>query len=159
MKVRVKNVPLSADDDQMIRTLETSVIKCEVINYYLERLRIDNLLSNIRTGDRIVICKPFDPPLLNTQIEKYLVNINHFGLPKVPNTKYGKCFTEEHTARDCSNGRKSKKRCKLGHKTQNQNDDEFEGDDNFTTKMDCVENHNIIESHDRNEEQSDEMNR
>ncbi|CAG2253880.1 unnamed protein product [Mytilus edulis] len=49
IKVRVKNVPLSADDDQILRTLETSVSKCEIITHSRERLRIDNLVTNCRT--------------------------------------------------------------------------------------------------------------
>ena len=51
LRVRVKNVPLSAGDDQIIRALEKC--KCKIRSHYRERLRIDGFLTNCQTGDSI----------------------------------------------------------------------------------------------------------
>ncbi|CAC5415209.1 unnamed protein product [Mytilus coruscus] len=59
--VRVKNIPLSADDGQTDRELRQRNIEIFTINR--ERLRVDNLVTNCWTGDRVVICKKFDKPL------------------------------------------------------------------------------------------------
>jgi hypothetical protein len=39
-KVRVKDIPLSADDGQIIKALEDH--NCEIVKFFRERLRIDN---------------------------------------------------------------------------------------------------------------------
>ena len=80
VRVPVKNVPLSAADDQIIRALETSDSKCDIVTCFRERLRIDFQLTNCKTGDRILICKPFQPPLPKSmKIGKYWASIFHFG--------------------------------------------------------------------------------
>ncbi|CAG2188987.1 unnamed protein product [Mytilus edulis] len=59
--IRVKNIPLSADDGQIDRELRQKNI--DVISINRERLRVDNLVTHCWTGDRIVLCKKFDKPL------------------------------------------------------------------------------------------------
>ncbi|CAG2200037.1 unnamed protein product [Mytilus edulis] len=151
IKVRVKNVPLSADDDQILRTLETSVSKCEIITHSRERLRIDNLVTNCRTGDRIVICKPFDPPLPRSmKIGNYWATISHFGQASTsrPNMKCSKCLDEGHTANNCPNGWKCKKCGQLGHRQyecEEHSDVEVEEEGNtYMTNMESVCNPDIF---------------
>ncbi|CAG2191292.1 unnamed protein product [Mytilus edulis] len=146
IKVRVKNVPLSADDDQILRTLETSVSKCEIITHSRERLRIDNLVTNCRTGDRIVICKPFNPPLPKSlKIGNYWATISHFGQASTsrPNImKCSKCLEEGHIANTCPNGWKCKKCGQLGHRQyecDEHSDVEVEEDNTYTTNMETNE--------------------
>ncbi|CAC5388316.1 unnamed protein product [Mytilus coruscus] len=161
MKVRVKNVPLSADDDQIIRTLETTASKCEVITHFKKRLRIDNLLTNCRTGDRIVICKPFNPPLPKSlQIGKYWATINQFGqsFTNRPNMKCSKCFEEGHSANNCPNGWKCRKCGQLGHKQYECNehsDGEYDEDDTYMTNMDDVGNQDVPNASENDEHNKD----
>lgn len=55
IRVRVKDVPLSADDGQILRALEE--YQCSVINYFRERLRYQNMPTNCQTVNRIFICE------------------------------------------------------------------------------------------------------
>ena len=48
-KVRVKDIPLSADDGQIIKALENH--NCDIVKFFRECLRIDNYLTNCQTGD------------------------------------------------------------------------------------------------------------
>ncbi|CAG2224992.1 unnamed protein product [Mytilus edulis] len=59
--IRVKNIPLSADDGQIDRELRQKNI--DVISINRERLRVDNLVTHCWTCDRIVLYKKFDKPL------------------------------------------------------------------------------------------------
>ena len=54
-RIRVKDVPCSADDGQIYRYLEKQLM-CVIHNHYRERLRVDGFLTNCHTGDRIFIC-------------------------------------------------------------------------------------------------------
>ena len=54
-RVRVKNVPLSAEDNQITRVFTLKGI--DVISVYREKLRINGKLTNCATGDRIFIIK------------------------------------------------------------------------------------------------------
>ncbi|CAC5355503.1 unnamed protein product [Mytilus coruscus] len=160
IRVRVKNIPLSADDNQII-TLETSVSKCEVLNCYRERLRIDNKISNCKTGDRILICKTFEQPLPKTmQVGKYWANINHYDQPPPtrPSTKCSKCLDEGHTARECPNGWKCKKCGQFGHKqfecTENMNSDSEGNEDG--DEMDNTSNKENHDDDDDDDESNDD---
>lgn len=55
IRVRVKNIPLSADDNQITRTL--TLRKADVISVSREKLRVNGRLTNCETGDRLVIIK------------------------------------------------------------------------------------------------------
>ena len=54
IRIRVKDVPLSADDGQILQSLEQ--YGCVILKHFRERLRYNNMLTNCQTGDRIVIC-------------------------------------------------------------------------------------------------------
>jgi len=78
VRIRVKNVPLSTDDGHILRILET--LGCHINNNYRERLRVDSMLTNCQTGDRIVISSPLETPLpRNILIGKYRATIIHRG--------------------------------------------------------------------------------
>ncbi|VDI78148.1 Hypothetical predicted protein [Mytilus galloprovincialis] len=62
IKIRVKDIPLSADDGQILRVLER--YKCVILKHFRERLRYDNMITDCQTGDRIVICQgPLEEPI------------------------------------------------------------------------------------------------
>ena len=78
LRVRIKHIPLSADDGQIKRALELA--KCEIIKLYREKLRVDGRLTNCETGDRIAIIKEIDTPLPTfMQMGKYRAGIYHKG--------------------------------------------------------------------------------
>ncbi|CAG2252746.1 unnamed protein product [Mytilus edulis] len=56
VRIRIKNIPLSADDGQLIRYLQNWHL--EVLNYQRQRLRIDGFVTNCQTGDRIFYVEP-----------------------------------------------------------------------------------------------------
>jgi hypothetical protein len=58
---KVKNIPLSADDDQIHRTL--TLEGCNIEGIFKEKLRVDGRLTNCDTGDTLVISKPLPHPL------------------------------------------------------------------------------------------------
>ncbi|CAC5383163.1 unnamed protein product [Mytilus coruscus] len=58
VRIRVKDIPLSADDGQIIREMEKH--GCSILSNIRERLRYNNKVTNCLTGDRIIIC---DGPL------------------------------------------------------------------------------------------------
>ena len=70
IRIKVKNVPLSADDGQIHRAL--TLEGCEIQGLFRERLRVDGKLTNCETGDRLIISKT-----LKTQSQESfkLVNI------------------------------------------------------------------------------------
>lgn len=55
IRVRIKNIPLSADDNQITRTL--TLREADVITVSREKLRINGRLTNCETGDRLVTIK------------------------------------------------------------------------------------------------------
>lgn len=59
--VRIKKISSSVEDTVVANVLAT--YKCEIIKQYRERHRQKRRITNIETGDRIVICKPFKNPL------------------------------------------------------------------------------------------------
>lgn len=103
IRIRVKNVPLSADDGQIIRMLET--LGCRINNNYRERLRVDSMLTNCQTGDRIVISSPLETPLpRNILIGKYRALIIHRGqIPPTQDLKCNKCLKMGHKQSACMN--------------------------------------------------------
>jgi hypothetical protein len=76
--IKVKNIPLSADDGQIHRTL--TLEDCNIEGIFREKLRVDGRLTNCDTGDRLVISKPRPHPLPRSlQIGKYWGRIFHPG--------------------------------------------------------------------------------
>ncbi|KAK3106939.1 hypothetical protein FSP39_003383 [Pinctada imbricata] len=101
IRVRVKNVPLSADDGQIKRALEQH--NCEIISMFREKLRIDGRLTNCETGDRIVIIGEIDRPLPTTMtIGRYSAIVLHKGQPN-DKLKCNKCLQKGHTTKECPN--------------------------------------------------------
>ena len=99
--VRIKNVPLSADDAQIRRAL--SIRQCDIINFYRDKLRIDGRLTNCENGDRIAIVKDLQSPLPSTmEIGRYKAVIRHKGQVN-ENLKCSKCLQTGHVTRDCVN--------------------------------------------------------
>ena len=61
IRIKVKNVPLSADDGQIHRAL--TLEGCEIQGLFRERLRVDGKLTNCETGDRLIIIKTLKNPI------------------------------------------------------------------------------------------------
>ncbi|CAG2219685.1 CNBP [Mytilus edulis] len=118
LRVRVKDVPCSADDGQILRAIENEG-KCTVHKLNRERLRVDGLLTECQTGDRILFCDPLEKPLPRfIRIGKYRATVFH--KDQMPSTNENlvcnKCFQNGHRFRDCQNDWVCKQ-CKLpGHK-------------------------------------------
>ncbi|CAG2245728.1 unnamed protein product [Mytilus edulis] len=73
IRIKVKNVPLSADDGQIHRAL--TLQGCEIQDLFREYLRVNGELTACQTGDRVVISKVLDKTIpRNLQIGKYMSN-------------------------------------------------------------------------------------
>ena len=141
-KVRVKDVPLSADDGQIIKALEDH--DCEILNFFRERLRIDNYLTNCQSGDRIFVCKPIETPLPRSLvIGKYRATILHYGQPKpwAEKIKCSKCLGNGHKANECELGWRCRMCGALGHKQSECRKESFSdhGDDS-SSESETMEN-------------------
>ena len=87
---------------QIIKALEEH--NCEIINFFRERLRIHNYLTNCQTGDRIIICSPINTPLPRSlMIGKYKTTNLHYGQPKpwVDKFECSKCLGNGHKSNEC----------------------------------------------------------
>lgn len=116
VKVRVKNVPLSADDGQIFRFLETAHAKIQ--NYHRERLRVDGYLTNCQTGDRIFICDPITELIPRyCKIGKYRALVIYKGqVVQNPHIRCKKCLCPGHKIDQCPNDWVCIKCQKIGHK-------------------------------------------
>ncbi|CAG2188586.1 ASZ1 [Mytilus edulis] len=105
IRIRVKDVPLSADDGQIIREMEKH--GCLILSSMRERLRYNNKVTNCLTGDRIIICEgPLTEHIPRSIfIGKYRATIIYRDQPKnnPQNMKCSKCLQEGHQTRDCTN--------------------------------------------------------
>ena len=116
IRIKVKNVPLSADDGQIHRSL--TLEGCEIQGLFRERLRVDGKLTNCETGDRLIISKTLQNPIpRKLQIGKYWTLVFHSGQPEFSsnnqqNNKTNrtdkvpmcyKCLSPEHFLYDCPN--------------------------------------------------------
>ena len=104
VRVRVKNIPLSADDSIIVKALKDA--GCELVeNPSREKLRIDGKLTNCETGDRIVFIKPPKEPLPKVmKMDMFRAVIVHPG--QIVNTRKqvcGKCLQDNHRTSDCMN--------------------------------------------------------
>lgn len=123
LKVRVKNVPCSADDGQIERTLE--YYGCVVYKSYRERLRVDGMLTNCQTGDRIVMCDQVSKPLPRTMlVGKYIATVLHAG-QNTDGQKLvcNKCLQTGHKLMQCPNDWVCRQCKKPGHKQADCTDD------------------------------------
>ena len=78
IRIRVENVPLSADDGLIEHAL--TLYKVNVLIMWHERLRVDNKATNCLTGDRMVLTKDLPQPLPRLiTVGKYTTKIFHPG--------------------------------------------------------------------------------
>jgi hypothetical protein len=61
IRIKVKNVTLSADDGQIHRAL--TLEGCEIQGLFRERLRVDGKLTNCETDGRLIISKTLKKPI------------------------------------------------------------------------------------------------
>lgn len=124
IRIKVRNVPISADDGQIHRALELH--GSDIQGFFRERLRVNGKLTNCQTGDRIVISKILEQPIpRNIQIGKYMAIVLHSGQPEFQNRKGDgegnvktchKCLQPGHLMAHCSSDWVCKT-CKIpGHK-------------------------------------------
>ena len=124
IRIKVKNIPLSADDGQIHRAL--TLQGCEIQGLFRERLRVNGKLTNCETGDRLVISKTLDNPIpRNLQIGKYMGKIFHAGQPEFQNRNHDpqannrtchKCLKPGHFMYECPNDWVCKRCKQSGHK-------------------------------------------
>jgi hypothetical protein len=117
-RIRVKDVPCSADDGQIYRYLEKQLM-CVIHNHYRERLRVDGFLTNCHTGDRIFICdNPGKSLPRSVRIGKYFATIIHRGQidPRKQTLKCNKCLQQGHKQYECPNQWTCRQCNKPGHR-------------------------------------------
>ncbi|CAG2211424.1 unnamed protein product [Mytilus edulis] len=122
IRIKVKNILLSADDGQIHRAL--SLQGCKIQGLFRERLRIDGKVTNCETGDRLVISKTLDKPIpRNLPIGKYIGRIFHSGQPEFENRNNNseerichKCLQPGHMLFQCPNDWACKICKESGHK-------------------------------------------
>ena len=101
VRVRIQNVPLSADNGQIKRALELR--KCDIKSFFREKLRVDGRLTNCETGDRIAIISIPETPLpIFMEIGKYRAKVYHRGQYN-ERLNCNKCLQKGHSTRDCTN--------------------------------------------------------
>ena len=141
IRIRIKNIPLSADDSIIVKALKDS--GCELIeNPSREKLRVDGKLTNCETGDRIVFIKPRNEPLPKImKMGIFRATVIHSGQNVSTRSQTcGKCLQTSHRTAECMNDWVCK-RCKIsGHKsgdcpmTITDNDDESQENDDQTSE-------------------------
>lgn len=153
VRIRVKNIPLSADDGQIHRAL--TLEGCDIEGVFRERLRVDNKLTNCETGDRLVISKTLSQPLpRNMQIGKYWARIFHPGQINEENGNINiskvchKCLQAGHFFYQCTNDWVCKTCKQSGHKMI-----DCPNDINFDTEMSGEEE--IKESYNSKDEEDE----
>ncbi|CAC5414441.1 unnamed protein product [Mytilus coruscus] len=78
IRIKVKNVPLSANDGQIHKTV--TLQGCYIQGLFRKCLRINGKLTACQTGDRVVISKVLDKAVpRNLQIGTYMARIFHTG--------------------------------------------------------------------------------
>lgn len=118
VRVRVKNIPLSADDSIIVKTLKD--YGCELVdNPSREKLRVDGKLTNCETGDRIVFVKPLKAPLpKEMRMGFFRATVIHAGqIVKSLNQSCGKCLQDGHRTYECLNDWVCKNCKQSGHKS------------------------------------------
>lgn len=116
VRIRIQNIPLSADDGTITRSLILRGI--EVISSYREKLRIDNKLTNCETGDRIIIVRASsmkEPLPRFVQFGQFKAKVIHKGQVNTA-LKCTKCLDQGHTIHNCTNDWKCSQCMNFGHK-------------------------------------------
>ncbi|CAG2219820.1 CNBP [Mytilus edulis] len=120
LRIRIKNVPLSADDNQIGRYLETKH-NLIIHNFNRERLRINGFLTNCQTGDRLFMVSPVPGIQLPRfiSIGKYKALLIHKDQIVVnPYAKCNKCLQTGHKQETCDNDWVCNSCGKSGHKAK-----------------------------------------
>lgn len=116
IRIRIQDIPLSADDGMIMRTL---VLKgLDVISTTREKLRIDGKLTSCETGDRLVIVKSSslkEPLSRFMQFAQFKARVIHRGqAAKI--IKCSKCLETGHHISECVNDWKCNQCNSYGHK-------------------------------------------
>ena len=118
LRVRIKNIPLSADDSIIVKTLKDE--GCILVeNPSREKLRVDGKLTNCETGDRIVFVRPLKKPLPKVmKMGDFRATIVHAGQTVIMRKQTcGKCLQDNHRAMECMNDWVCKRCLVSGHKS------------------------------------------
>ncbi|VDI46142.1 Hypothetical predicted protein [Mytilus galloprovincialis] len=156
IRIKVKNVPLSADDGQIHRAL--TLQGCDIQDLFREYLRVNGELTACQTGDRVVISKVLDKTIpRNLQIGKYMARVFHAGQPEFNrsinyenNVKTcHKCLKPGHLIYECPNDWVCRTCKESGHKmidcptdlqSEHKNDENSEVDVNESADVNLQSN-------------------
>ncbi|CAG2204069.1 unnamed protein product [Mytilus edulis] len=154
IRIRVKDVPLSADDGQIIREMEKH--GCLILSSMRERLRYNNKVTNCLTGDRIIICEgPLTEHIPRSIfIGKYRATIIYRDQPKnnPQNMKCSKCLQEGHQTRDCTNDWVCRSCGEEGHKQNACTKDAYSDAQEQSDKENTKESHETSDADDETSE-------
>lgn len=119
VRVRFKNIPLSADDGIISRVLTLRGI--DIISIFREKLRIQGKLTNCETGDRLVVVKSTslqDPLPSFMTCGMFTARVFHVGQTtgSRPELKCTKCLKSGHKYNQCENDWVCLKCNQPGHK-------------------------------------------
>lgn len=116
IRIRIQDIPLSADDGTITRTL---VLKgLDVISTTREKLRIGGKFINCETGDRLVVVKSSsmrEPFGRFMQYAQFKARVIHRG-QVVKTIKCSKCLETGHHISECANDWKCNQCNSYGHK-------------------------------------------
>ena len=115
LRVRFRDIPLSADDSIITKTLQDhGCIVTEPPSR--EKLRVDGKLTHCETGDRIVYVKPLKDPLPKLmKVGQFRATVTHYG-QFLKSQTCGKCLQEGHRFNECENDWVCKSCKEPGHK-------------------------------------------
>jgi hypothetical protein len=147
VRIRIKNIPLTIDDEEVIKH-NLTLKGIEVISMYRERLTVNGNLTITENGDRIVTVSALSlkTPLAKfTDFGKYSAHVIHAGQSgessneKRPR-KCSKCLLDGHTFSSCPNDWVCRTCNRPGHKAS-----------------DCLYNNDIESEHDADSETGSEQ--
>ncbi|VDI52243.1 Hypothetical predicted protein [Mytilus galloprovincialis] len=151
VKIRVKDIPCSADDGQITYFLENA--GCKIHRYFRERIRVDGLITNCLSGDRIFYCEPMEHPFpRQVTTENYRATILHKSQPTKNRDDIvcKKCLEKGHFISNCPNDWTCNICKKSGHK-QSECEEPFSDNNN-------EHNENESTKHYRFDDNTDEQN-
>ena len=143
IKIRVKNIPLSADDGIIKRKF--TLMGLDVIQSIREKLRVDNKLTNCETGDRLITVKAItlkEPLPRAIQFGQFIGRVFHIGQHNNQrsnsDTTCSKCLMTGHRFQECTNDWVCKQCKQSGHKqtdcpTVESSDSEIENDSQISS--------------------------
>ena len=164
-------MPLPADDAQIHRFIEHNC-NLTVNSFYRETLRVDGLLTNCKTGNRIFHVDPFSKNLPRyIKTGKYNCNLIYKGQnvinPDKPNVTCNKYLEKGHKQNQCKNDWKCRSCGKSGHKgaahceepfeTSEENQDKDETTKESDDEEDESESEHEEEKHEVEQEQQTQL--